>query len=226
LVNIVEQTIIKSGIYRRMRFRSSTNAEDADGFSGAGLYSSKTGIVGDKKKSIGKAIKSVWASLWSYQAFAEREYFNIDHSTVYMGILVHRSFPKEHVNGVAITKNIYRPGSFGFVVNAQIGNNNVVKPDSGVVCDQFVCYPDNGNNIYSSRRAIDIITVSNINNSQLTMSTGEIQRLANTLNLIKSYFGRNIYPNRDFMNLGLDVEFKLDGHSRSLYIKQIRLYND
>lgn len=226
LLHAVEKTIVKSGRYRRMRFRSSTNAEDADGFSGAGLYSSKTGIVGDKKKSIAKAIKSVWASLWSYQAFAEREYFNIDHRTVYMGILVHRSFPKEHVNGVAITKNIYRSGSFGFVVNAQIGNNNVVKPDSGVVCDQFVCYPDNGDNIYSTRRAIDIITVSNLNNSQLTMSTGEIQYLANVLNLIKWYYGRNIYPNRDFMNLGLDIEFKLDGKSRNLYIKQIRLYND
>ena len=68
-----------------------------------------------------EAMKKVWASLWSYGAYMERQYFGINQRTVYMGILVHRSFPEEQINGVAITKNLYRDSYFGYVVNAQKG---------------------------------------------------------------------------------------------------------
>ena len=133
---------IGSTDFSQFRFRSSTNAEDAKGFSGAGLYTSKTGILNHEKKSFEKAIKNVWASLWSYEAYSEREYYHINHKDVYMGILAHRAFPNEEVNGVAITKNLYRPDNFGFVINAQLGNENVVKPKQGTICDQFICYPN------------------------------------------------------------------------------------
>lgn len=209
-----------------MRFRSSTNAEDADGFSGAGLYTSQTGILNDDKKSFEKAIKKVWASLWSFEAYSEREYYNIDHKAAYMGILVHRSFPSEKVNGVAITKNLYRPGNYGFVVNAQLGDESVVKPKQGVVCDQFVCYPNDANIIYKGKNAVDIITQSNLNNNKLVMTEPEIQILADKLEIIKKYFISHTFTSKSYLDFGLDVEFKLDGDNRELYIKQVRLYND
>lgn len=109
LIAAIETKVKKHPEFTNLRFRSSTNAEDAEGFSGAGLYTSKTGILNDKTESFEKAIKNVWASLWTYEAFTEREYYRIDHRRVFMGILVHRSFPNEDVNGVAITKNLYRP---------------------------------------------------------------------------------------------------------------------
>ncbi|MGI9531780.1 PEP/pyruvate-binding domain-containing protein [Lutimonas sp.] len=211
--------------FKRFRFRSSTNAEDAKGFSGAGLYASKTGQV-DSPESIEKAIKKVWSSLWSYKAFQERKYFNIDHSRVYMGVLVHRSFPEEHVNGVAITKNIYRKNYPGFVVNAQLGDESVVEPDPGVICDQFICYTSLDDNVYTTANTIDIISVSNLNDHQMVMTQKEVQQLANQLEHIKRSMVRVQRGTEQYFDQGLDIEFKLDGPDRDLYIKQVRVYND
>lgn len=226
LLKSVNDRVSVNNTFTRMRFRSSTNAEDAKGFSGAGLYTSKTGILHGKKKTFERAIKKVWASLWSYQAFSEREYYNIDHKVVYMGILVHRSFPNEEVNGVAITKNLYRPSNYGFVINAQLGNESVVKPKRGVITDQFICYPNRANNIYKNKSTIDIITQSSLNGNKLVMTQTEIQHLANQLELIKKYFIRHTLTFKSYLNFGLDIEFKLEHKNRELYIKQVRLYND
>lgn len=226
LISSIESKIRNLGDYKRMRFRSSTNAEDAKGFSGAGLYTSKTGILDSINKPIDKAIKKVWASLWSFEAFSERELYNINHHDAYMAILVHRSFPNEDVNGVAITKNLYRPDYYGFVVNAQLGEESVVKPTTGVVSDQFICYPDQLDNVYSDNFTIDIITTSSLNNGKLVMTQEEIQNLANQLEIIKKYFKPHTSTLVEYLNHGLDMEFKLDGPKRDLYIKQVRLYND
>ena len=223
----VTAMIERLGEYRRMRFRSSTNAEDSEGFSGAGLYTSKTGEVGNPKKSIEKAIKTVWASLWSYEAFMEREAFNIDHSTVAMGILVHRSFPEEAVNGVAITTNLYRKNYLGFVINAQLGDESVVAPRMGVECDQFICYPDETSSQYGRQEGgIDIINYSSLNNGKLTMTKEEIQLLANQLEVIKRKYLSRHYTGKNFFDFGLDLEFKLDKETRQLYIKQMRVFNN
>ena len=226
MLNSINAKVLENSPWTRLRFRSSTNAEDADGFSGAGLYTSQTGILKDDKKSFETAIKKVWASLWSYEAFAEREYYNIDHRNVYMGILVHRSFPDEKVNGVAITKNLYRPNNYGFVVNAQLGDESVVKPKEGVICDQFICFPDSGEFLFNDRNAVDIITQSSLNNNKLVMTEEEIQHLADQLMIIKNHYKyRNVVAN-PYIDFGLDIEFKLVGENRELYIKQMRLYNE
>jgi phosphoenolpyruvate synthase/pyruvate phosphate dikinase len=156
----------------------------------------------------------------------EREYFNIDHERVYMGILVHRSFPTEEVNGVAITKNLYRAGNYGFVINAQLGDQSVVKPNDGVICDQLICYPQEANELYNNKNDIDVITISNLNNGNLTMTEAEIQNLADQLDIIKQYFNNHFYPRIEYLDFGLDIEFKLDGEQRVLYIKQVRFFND
>lgn len=226
LINSINNRVLAKGNCKQLRFRSSTNAEDADGFSGAGLYTSKTGILNDEKQTFEEAIKKVWASLWSFEAYSEREYYNIDHKVVFMGILVHRSFPNEEVNGVAITKNLYRSNNYGFIVNAQLGNESVVKPKQGTVTDQFICYPNNADNIYKDRNTVDIITQSSLNDNKLVMSETEIQNLANQLELIKKYFFSHTFTSKSYLDFGLDVEFKLEGKNRELYIKQVRLYND
>lgn len=222
----VEDRIETSPKYKRMRFRSSTNAEDAKGFSGAGLYASKTGEIGVLDKTVEKAIKKVWASLWSYGAYMEREYFGIDHSTVQMGILVHRSFPNEEVNGVIISKNLYRSHYPGFVVNAQLGDESVVKPKPGVDCDQFICYAQNSTNVQPNETVIDVITYSSLNDRKPVMTEEEIQLLANEVDDIKLQVYRRIGRRFLYEDFGLDLEFKLDANTRQLYIKQFRLYND
>jgi len=222
LLQAIDKKILSLGEYKRMRFRSSTNAEDTKDFSGAGLYTSKTGIVGSREKPIEKALQKVWASLWSYEAFIERELFNIDHSTVFMGILVHRSFPNEEANGVVITKNIYRNNYKGFLVNAQLGEISVVKPPPNVVCDQFICYPNKQNSMFAN--TIELISVSNQNEGEMVMNQKEIQNLANQIEHIKRHFYNKKLRSILYENYGLDLEFKLEENNRELYIKQVRPY--
>jgi len=89
-----------------MRFRSSTNSEDLTDLSGAGLYTS-TSFNHDKKgSSIEKAVKTVWASVWNRRAFDEREFYGINHETVFAAIQLNPGFPEEEGNGVAISRNI------------------------------------------------------------------------------------------------------------------------
>ena len=212
--------------YTTFRFRSSTNAEDAAGFSGAGLYDSKTVDLKDSTKTAEEALQKVWASLWSYQAYLERSYFNIAPADVSMGILVHRSFPNEAANGVAITKNIYRSSYAGFVINVQKGDFSVVAPDSGVVCDQVILYPSN--ELSGFQRTIEVITTSNLNNGELVMTKEELLKLQTELEKIKQYYWRHIHkrkPGEVYDQFGLDLEFKLDEVTRELYIKQVREYN-
>lgn len=111
--------LVKQHMTGSMRFRSSTNAEDIEGFNGAGLYDSYTGKPGNKEKPFENAIRKVWASLWNVRAFDEREYFKIDQRSIAMGVLVHRSFPAEAANGVVITKNFYNKYNEGMVINVR-----------------------------------------------------------------------------------------------------------
>ncbi len=218
----VERLVAQNGIFR-LRFRSSTNAEDIAGFNGAGLYDSKTGILGDPKKSIEKAIKKVWASLWNYRAFQERAFFNIDQSTVAMGILVHQSFPNEEANGVAITKNIYRPERTGFVVNIQKGDVSIVLPPDGVTSELFVIKQ----NINAENEIeIDYISYSSLQDNQPLLTIQEIEELNKILAAIKQHFFANLNAfTRPFYNdFALDIEFKIEEQTRKIIIKQVREY--
>jgi hypothetical protein len=52
-----------------------------------------------------EGLKIVWASLWDFGAFEEREYYQIDHSDIAMGVLVSTQYEDEQANGVAFTGN-------------------------------------------------------------------------------------------------------------------------
>lgn len=206
------------------RFRSSTNAEDIEGFSGAGLYESKTGSLTDTSKPVEKAIKKVWASLWLPGAFNERRNAKIDESTVGMAILVHRSFGTEAVNGVAVTRDLYRPGYPSFTINAQLGETSVANANDSIPCEQFLIKLSAA--IKSDGDiATDYITYSPLNNYKPLMTRTEIKQLSSILLAIKKYF-YVIYRKRnsDFDNFAMDVEFKLDKGTRKIYVKQARVY--
>lgn len=70
----------------RVFVRSSTNAEDLPGFSGAGLYDTVPNVRGDA--AVLEAIKRVWASVWNFAAYEERELYGIDHAAVLGAVLV------------------------------------------------------------------------------------------------------------------------------------------
>lgn len=211
--------------FTSFRFRSSTNAEDLEGFNGAGLYDSFTGKTGSMEEPVDIAIKNVWASLWNYSAFEEREYFKIDQKSCSMGVLVHRSFSDEDANGVAVTKNIYN-NNHGYVVNVQHFGVSVVNPYPGIFCDQVVIYTFS---LIGEPYTLEYNYFSNIVSlgGEHVMTDSELYELGDYLGIIKNYFFSNVYtcvcPYNDF---GLDIEFKVDSKlsQRKIYIKQARPY--
>jgi hypothetical protein len=135
---------------RRIRFRSSTNVEDAQNFIGAGLYDSFSGCLADDldgdttgpslcdpeeedERGVFRAIQRVYASFYNENAFIERLRLSVNESQVGMAVLVHYSFPDEieMANGVA-TVEMTRSGTnvtLRASLNTQIGANSVTNPD-------------------------------------------------------------------------------------------------
>ena len=84
--------------------RSSTNAEDLPGFTGAGLYTTVPNVVGEQ--AVGKAIKTVWASVWNYRAFEERQFHGIDHKAVLGAVMIQVGMDASAA-GVLVTTNVF-----------------------------------------------------------------------------------------------------------------------
>ncbi len=99
--------------------RSSTNAEDLEGFNGAGLYDTVPNVRGDEP--LLAAVKQVWASLWNVRAYEERDFYRIDHSACFPGVIVQVGV-NASAAGVLITHNLYEPSDAESVtINAKHG---------------------------------------------------------------------------------------------------------
>ncbi|HEY1404103.1 MAG TPA: PEP/pyruvate-binding domain-containing protein, partial [Pyrinomonadaceae bacterium] len=99
--------------------RSSTNAEDLPKFNGAGLYATVPNVR-DEEKLI-EAIKTVWASVWNFEAYEARERAGIDHMKVYPAVLIQEGINADSA-GVMITTDPYddtNPG--GIYISAKRG---------------------------------------------------------------------------------------------------------
>jgi hypothetical protein len=215
---------------KSMRFRSSTNAEDLDGFPCAGCYDSHTGdpsdTNGDQVAAALVAIKKTWATVWSFRTYEERELHSISHNAVAMALLVHTNFPDEEANGVAVTANIFDPtgNAPGFYVNVQKGGQfEVVHPPPGITSDSFLyqfTFPG---------QPIIYYTHSNvISTGEHVLTDRQVYDLGVALNVIHQRF-TNAYAPPGGGWYAMDCEFKFDdeatpGTAPSLYIKQARPY--
>ena len=132
------------GINRR--YRSSTNNEDLPGFNGAGLYDSKSQKPSEDEEDLAKSLKEVYASLWNFRAFTERDFHRIDHLAAKMGVLVHPSYQEELANGVAVSFDPIRERDEWYYVNTQLGEDLVTNPDAHSVPE--------GNPVTSERRLL------------------------------------------------------------------------
>jgi hypothetical protein len=99
--------------------RSSTNAEDLDTFSGAGLHDTKPNVKG--LDAVCDAIKSVWASTWTLRAFDARAHAGIDQRTVYGSALVQVGVPATAAGVVATVHPTDPSDDKNYTINAKSG---------------------------------------------------------------------------------------------------------
>ncbi len=137
----------------RIRFRSSTNVEDGDTFSGAGLYDSYSGCLEDdldadtsgpsrcdpseaRERGVFRALRKVYASFYNENAFLERLRHQVDEQQVGMAVLVHFSVPDplELANGVAVLTVDRTPGhvTASARIVTQAGAESVTNPDVSI----------------------------------------------------------------------------------------------
>src|SRR5215510_4581307 len=88
--------------------RSSTNSEDLPNFNGAGLYTSMPNLRTDDQ--VIEGIKTVWASVWNFEAYEARERAGIEHSKIYMAVLIQEGINSES-SGVMITVDPFNRNS-------------------------------------------------------------------------------------------------------------------
>jgi pyruvate,water dikinase len=206
-----------------MRFRTSTNSEDLDGFPCAGCYESHTGDPA-QWETVLEALRETWASIWLYRTFEERSYAGIDHRAVGMGLLVHHNFPTEEANGVALTANPFDPSGLqpGFYVNVQRGGAaEVVHPPPGVTSDEIIYQ------FHQPGQPVTFLSHSNLVREGETVLTPEqLFELGTALDAIHRRFSPAYGPAGG--NTGwyaMDVEFKFDGdpgETPRLFVKQAR----
>jgi hypothetical protein len=139
-----------------IRFRSSSNVEDIEGFNGAGLYESYTGFLdpaaqrraSDREKTVERSILRVWGSFWSSEAFEERRLERIDHLSAAMGVLVHPRFDDEleRATGVCTVTLLppNDPDAERLEVNVQAGDQSVANPDPAVLPEVVRVVRDRG----------------------------------------------------------------------------------
>jgi hypothetical protein len=210
-----------------MRFRTSTNSEDLDGFPCAGCYESQTG---DPKnwETVLDAVRGAWSSIWLFRTFEERSYYGIDHHSVGMALLVHHNFPAEEANGVAVTNNPFDIEGLepAFYVNVQWGGQaEVVHPPAGVTSDSFLYFFSNPN------QPITFLAHSNlVPEGETVLTSKQTYELGVALDAIHNRFSAAYGPKSG--NKGwyaMDVEFKFDDMDQTdgkphLFVKQARPY--
>ena len=216
-----------------VRFRSSSNIEDALEFNGAGLYestsvcaedtldpSSRDGSycdpLRDNERTIERALRKVWASLWTFRAHEERTFYQLDPSDAAMGILVTRAFLDETVNGVAFTGDSRDPSNKDYVVTAQIGEESVVSPRPGTTVERSVLEVVDGEVVNIRRtRGSSLVPAG-----EVVMTDEKLRELGRVMWHVEQTLELDIEGN-DPEDVILDFEFKVtpDG---SVAVKQVR----
>ena len=196
-----------------LRYRSSTNNEDLPGFSGAGLYDSKTQDPEETEEDgIDKSIKGVWASLWNFRAFTEREFHRIDHLATAMGVLVHPNYSDELANGVAVSFDPIYGTEGSYYVNTQLGEDLVTNPDAHSMPEEIL--------LDLSGSYTTMVTSNQAPGGQLLMSDAQIGQLRRHLQDIHDHFEGLYSPGPD-EPFAMEIEFKITSDD-VLSIKQAR----
>ncbi len=240
---VVDSRLVKSLVTRieevfgskdaPVRFRSSSNVEDALEFNGAGLYDSTTACAADevdnddegpslcdenqpKERRITRALKRVWASLWTFRAFEERDFYGIPPELCAMGVFVSSAYLNEKANGVAFTGNPANARDRRYVVTAQSGEESVVSPEPGKLAEKDVLEIENGlvARIDRVQRSTLVAPGENVISDEILKDLGSLLALIDKSLPVE-------LAGHERSEVLFDAEFKVEADG-SLAIKQVR----
>lgn len=218
-----------------VRFRSSSNVEDALVFNGAGLYestsvcaldsldandrnSSHCDVSRTSERTIERALKKVWTSLWTFRAHEERTFYQIDPNDAVMAIAVTRAFLDEDANGVAFTGSPRDAEDKRYIITAQVGEGSVVSPPAGTTVERTLLEVGHGGvveNIIRSRAS------NQVEPGVVVMKEDHLHELARFMWQIENAWQFNLPEDVSREQVILDFEFKVEPGG-SLAVKQVR----
>ena len=175
--------------------RSSSNSEDLPNFSGAGLYTTVPNVRGDQE--LIEAIKTVWASLWNFEAYEARERSSIDHSKIFMAVLIQEGINSES-SGVMITTDPFDRDNKGAIyISAKRGLG--IKVVEGKKVAEQIIFRERANAVQVLTRSDEdsLLTFDEKGGVKEVAITGErvvltddvIRRLVSAAAAIKRVFG-------------------------------------
>ena len=204
-----------------IRCRSSTNNEDLPGFSGAGLYDSFTHKPDEGH--LGKSVRQVFASLWNFRAYEEREFHRIDHLKAAMGVVLHPNQKLEQVNGVAVTKDVLfkaqHPEMTLYYVNAQRGEDLVTNPDAASFPEELLLSPRNPSRDRVLQRSSSSSS-SSADGEESLLSDRHRAELRRCMRTLRDRFAA-LYDREGDDSFAMEIEFKVTRRGE-LLIKQAR----
>lgn len=175
-----------------------------------------------KERTVARAVKKVYGSLWSRRAFEERASYGIDHHAVFMGVAVEPSFVLERLDAVAVTHLVSSESDGGatwpvYRVVSQVGGEGVVRPvDPSAVAETMRFARGEGDAPTHVRRLTD----SSLSHQPL-WTDARVVELASLLFAVHDHFASAVYP--VVAHLSLDLELKVTSDER-IVIKQARPY--
>ena len=197
-----------------IRCRSSTNNEDLPGFSGAGLYTSKT--QHPEEGHISKSIKQVYASMWNFRAYDERDFYRVDQYKASMGILCHPNFSNEKANGVGVSLDPIYQTDNTYYLNTQLGEDLVTNPDNLSIPEEILLDKN-------SVTVDDYVVIRRSNlvpDNVLIMGEDYLDLMRDYLTVIHDEFAI-LYDEAGNEEFAMDIEYKITSDDR-LVIKQAR----
>ena len=188
--------------------RSSSNAEDLQGFSAAGIYESISSVT--KADKIFDSLKEVWASLLSPRSVRLRQQVGISLDDCYMGVIIQEMIESD-IGGVLVTTNPSNPKDFRNVY-MNVSLKSVEKVVQGSVLPIQMIY----NTVEGGGRTLSLGDFAEgINADQSAL----LQKLAFVGRLLQSHFS----PDYTFSQ-PVDIEW-LAG-AAGIGILQIRPYSE
>ena len=176
--------------------RSSSNSEDLPNFSGAGLYTTVPNVRGDQQ--LIDAIRKVWASLWNFEAYEARERAGVDHSKIFMAVLLQEGINSES-SGVMISTDPFDPENPGAIYISAKRGLGIKVVEGQRIAEQIIFRPRTNAVQVLTRSAEDSLLTFDekggvkevpITGDRVVLTDEVIRRLVRAATDIKRVFGQ------------------------------------